>query len=218
LQPSEIVIGRYVTVIANCPACGTHYKHPTPLVPARGRCGRCDTTFDLSRLRPYRIVAAEVPKPEDVARALRHLPIGLDDPTLATTIARNVDRQESPHVVALPHVMTPRDAWESDDPLPPIPEMATLGAFEASVPPVSDADILLARDVPRAVKREASSIPEAPLVEGRATTFVLWLATGAIVGTGASWTLGGTTLTGVVAGTVVGAVTGWGWGRWMSPK
>lgn len=212
------MIGGYAVVIANCPSCGTHYKHERPAVPARGRCGRCDTTFDLGRLRPYRIVAAAVPTPEDAARARRHLPIGLDDPALATAIARNVDRPERPRVVAIPPVLPAADAWETDDPLPAIPEMATLDAFAPSVPPWQEADILLARTAPADVEPDAPPSVEPPAVEGRATTFVLWLAAGGIVGTGASWILGGTTLTGAAAGALMGALIGWGWVRWTSPK
>lgn len=229
------MIGGYVVVIANCPACGTHFKHEQPVMPARGRCGRCDATIDLTRLRPYRIVALAAPRPEDVARAARHLPIGLDDPALATTIARNVRRPESqpaplvtyrieaevpaaPSAAERPPAGPASDAWESDDPLPPIPEMSTRGAFEPSVPPVSETDILVERAEAHRSDLDAWSMPERPAVEGRAATFVLWLAAGAIVGTGASWTLGGTTLTGVGAGAAVGALTGWGWVRWTSPK
>lgn len=213
-------------MIANCPSCGTHYKHERPVVPARGRCGRCDATFDLSRLRPYRIVAAAAPRPDDVARARQHLPIGLDDPTLATTIARNVDRRAA-HAPPQPAMRieadpTPaaasHDAWEGDDPLPQIPEMATLGAFEPSVPPLPERTILDERPAEIEFARDASPTVDAPVAEGRVTSFVLWLAAGAIVGTGASWTLGGTTLAGVVAGVVMGALTGWGWVRWTSPK
>jgi hypothetical protein len=225
LRRSEIVIGGYLVVIANCPSCGTHYKHERPVVPARGRCGRCDTTFDLSRLRPYRIVAAAAPRPEDVSRAMRHLPIGLDDPSLATTIARNVERRAAPlapplmyQVEAEPEpVEASYDAWASDDPLPQIPEMARLGAFD-SPPPVSESDRPAERPVEDRFDLDASRSMEAPVAEGRATSFLLWLAAGAIVGTGASWTLGGTTLAGVTAGAVMGALIGWGWVRWTSPK
>jgi hypothetical protein len=217
------VIGGDLDVIANCPACGTHYKHEMPSLPARGRCGRCDTTIDLSRLRPYRVVSARAPRPEDAARAASHSPIGLDDPSLATRIARNVDR---PFVRVTPgsadHVTTsaehvPPNNWASDDPLPPIPEMTTRGMFEPSVAPTTESDILAER------AERSAAIDHAPFEEpqprgGRVTTFALWLVAGAIIGTGASWTLGGTTPTGLAAGAMAGALTGWGWLRWTSPK
>jgi hypothetical protein len=77
-------------VIANCPSCGTHYKHQSPVVPLRARCGRCDTTLDLTRFRPYKIVSETAPTRADAESAANYLPIGLDHPNLATTIATNV--------------------------------------------------------------------------------------------------------------------------------
>jgi hypothetical protein len=49
-------------------------------------------------------------------------------------------------------------------------------------------------------------------------TVALWTASGAIAGTGASWTLGGETVTGLAAGAILGAVAGWMWLRWKSPE
>jgi hypothetical protein len=202
-------------VIANCPSCGTHYKHEPPRLKVRARCGRCDTALDLSRLRPYRIAPAGLPTREDVRRAKAHLPIGLDHPALATTIARNVARPAT-----LDSPARPADIWDDQDPLPPIPEMTLRGAFESSVPPVTEAEILAgADDEPYDDDVQPRLILEAPSrPEGGAATFVLWVATGAIAGTGASWTAGGTTTTGLAAGTVLGVLAGWGWLRWMSPR
>jgi hypothetical protein len=94
--------------------------------------------------------------------------------------------------------------------------MTTRRAFEPSVPPLSEADMLDERMDTGGVE-DAPGI-ESPGAEGRGTTFALWLAAGAIVGTGASWTLGGTTSEGVAAGMLLGALTGWGWVRWTSPR
>ena len=209
-------------MIANCPACGTHYKHEPPKVRVRARCGRCDASLDLGRLRPYRIVSAVAPTAEQARRAASHLPIGLDHPALATTIAENVARN-STHAVARPvPVVLPVGApeiGENEDPLPQIPEMHLRGAYESAVRPVLD------DDVPREGPGEGVGVemgdptPEESSPDGGgAATFALWLATGAIAGTGASWTLGGTTITGMAAGAAFGAVAGWVWLRWTSLK
>ncbi len=187
-------------MIANCPSCGTHYKHPPPAIRVRARCVRCDSTLVLARLRPYRIVAIADPSPEEAERAASHLPIGLDHPALATAISRNIER--------------------IDDPLPQIREMTQNGAFESLVPSDADDDILGA-GVRHGFGRNTDADPAPDATSptgGGAATFALWLATGAIAGTGASWTLGGTTMTGIAAGAAFGAVTGWGWRRWTSPK
>lgn len=110
-------------MIANCPSCGTHYKHEPPRERVRARCGRCDTTLDLSRLRPYRIVSSGSPTPEQTERAVSHRSIGLDDSALATAIAQNVAQSvghEAPHrVPASPPLSIPA-TWEDEDPLPQI--------------------------------------------------------------------------------------------------
>ena len=190
-------------MIANCPTCGTHYKHPPPAMRVRARCLRCDTTLFLARLRPYRIVAVAEPSLEQSVRAVSHFPIGLDHPALATTIVRNIERHSA-----------------SDDPLPQIHEMAPSGEFASVVP--SDAyDDILGLGARHAFDRktDADPAPEAASAAGSgAATFALWLATGAIAGTGASWTMGGTTMSGIAVGVALGAVTGWGWHRWTSPK
>lgn len=202
-------------MIANCPSCGTHYKHEPPKVRVRARCGRCDATLDLARLSPYRIVTATAPSPEDAESAARHLPIGLDHPALATTIARNVALP----VPAPPSIQSP-DLWEDEDPLPQIPEMTLRGVFESSVPPTAENDIFAAVAVESSVqgaRGDGTADARSPAGD-RAATFALWLATGAIAGTGASWTMGGTTTTGMAAGAALGAAAGWGWLRWTSPK
>jgi DNA-directed RNA polymerase subunit RPC12/RpoP len=202
-------------VIANCPTCGTHYKHEPPAVTVRARCVRCDSTLFLARLRPYRIVRVDAPSAEQVARAASHLPIGLDHPALATTIAHNIALTAPTKVPVRSH-----DLWEHEDPLPPIQEMTMRGAFESSVPQVPDDDILRL-EAGEAFGRESDgdAPPETSSpAGGGVATFALWLATGAIAGTGASWTMGGTTMSGIAAGATIGAVTGWGWRRWTSPK
>jgi len=202
-------------VIANCPSCGTHYNHESPSLPARARCGRCDTTLDLTRFRPYRIVTAAAPTPEDLQRTESHLPIGLDHPALATAIARNVQR-----TAAGPRTDRTPERWEDQDPLPPIPEMELRGAFDSTVPEGSDGAILADRDAERSL--EDAFDPAGAVVPSRASgggaTFVLWLATGAIAGTGVSWMFGGTTIDGVALGSVVGALAGWGWQKWTSSR
>ena len=207
--------GGDLVVIANCPNCGTHYKHQPPAESVLARCVRCDTTVLLARSSPYRIVPAAGPSAEHAARAARHLPIGLDHPALATTIARNIA-----HTAPGLRHLRPLDIMEDDDPLSGIREMEQSGAFESSVPSAVDDDILGA-EAGQAFGRNAGgeAMPHvAPPAGQGAATFALWLATGAIAGTGASWTLGGTTMTGIAAGATLGAVTGWGWLRWTSPK
>ena len=193
-------------MIANCPGCGTHYKHEPPKVKIRARCGRCDASLDLGRLRPYRIVSAAAPTAEQAQRAANHLPIGLDHPALATTIAENIARntehaEPRPVPVVLP--VRPPEIWETEDPLPQIPEMTLKGASSAGL-----------REEPLGDPARAEPSPDG----GGGATFALWMATGAIAGTGASWMMGGTTITGMAAGAAFGAVAGWVWLRWTSPK
>ena len=78
-----------LVVIANCPTCGTHYKHAPPAVTRPGalRPVRHDAVFS-ARLRPYRIVGERRLRRSIGASGASHLPIGLDHPALATTIAR----------------------------------------------------------------------------------------------------------------------------------
>jgi hypothetical protein len=210
----DIVSGGDLVVIANCPTCGTQYKHPPPATRVRARCVRCDTTLFLARLRPYRIVEVGGPFPEEAARATSRLPIGFGHPTPATSIALNIARNASTMWPTQPQA-----ARDEEDPLPQIREMAKSGAFESSVPS-AEADDILSDGAREAFGRKTGD--EAPDAEsptgGSAATFALWMATGAIAGTGASWTLGGTTMSGIAAGAALGAVTGWGWRRWTSPK
>jgi hypothetical protein len=158
-------------VIANCPSCGTHYKHEPPKARVRARCGRCDAELDLPRLAPYRIVVAAAPAAPPAVPA---------PPSLAL--------------------------WQDADPLPPIPEMAPAGAFESSLPRTEGGVML------------DGAAAEGASGRGGIATFALWLAAGAIAGTGTSWTMGGSTLTGLAAGAAAGALAGWGWLRWTSPK
>jgi len=210
-------------VISNCPGCGTHYKHDPPKVKVRARCGRCDTSVELGRLSPYRILPAVAPTPEQAKRAARHLPIGLDHPALATTIAENLAHnagraQATPVPIVMPS--RPVENWEDDDPLPQIPEMALRGAFEASAGPIP------AGELPRESHGDAlgepiaeATVPAESAPEGgRVATIALWMAAGAIAGTGVSWTMGGTTILGAAAGAATGVVAGWVWLRWTSPK
>jgi hypothetical protein len=98
--------------------------------------------------------------------------------------------------------------------------MTLRGAFESSVPPVAENDILAAVTVESSVQwtqGDETADAQSPAGEG-AATFALWLATGAITGTGASWTMGGTTTTGMAVGAALGAAVGWGWLRWTSRK
>jgi len=195
-----------LVVIANCPSCGTHYKHEPPKAPVRARCGRCATTLDLGRLRPYRFVPALAPTKDQARRAARHLPIGLDHPALATQIAVNVAQSPAPEIPRPTPVLIPvQTSVRSEEP-------------KASVvsEPVTVRDHLPGEAEPANVPAES---PESSSnAGGVGATFALWLAAGAIAGTGASWTLGGTTLAGSVAGVAVGALAGWAWRRWTSPK
>ena len=196
-------------MIANCPSCGTHYKHEPPKVRVRARCGQCDASLELGRLRPYRIVSAAAPTAEQASCAASHLPIGLDHPALATTIAKNVARSNAREVARpVPLPIRAPEIWDNEDPLPEIPERMLRDADESAVPHVLDN--------PVSPEDEDGGVSEAP--SGGATTFALWLTTGAIVGTGASWTMGGTTITGIAAGAAFGSIVGWGWLRWTSPK
>jgi len=210
-------------VIANCPGCGTHYKHEPPKVKIRARCGRCDASLDLGRLRPYRIVSAAAPTAEQAQRAANHLPIGLDHPALATTIAENIARNTEhaePRPVSVVLPVRPPEIWETEDPLPQIPEMTLRGALESSERPAEDGGVPREdssaglREEPLGDPAPAESSPDG----GGGATFALWMTAGAIAGTGASWTVGGTTITGMAAGAAFGAVAGWVWLRWTSPK
>ncbi len=183
-------------MIASCPSCGTHYKHEIPSVLVHARCGRCHTSFDLVRLAPYRIVSAGNASRGPGARAAGRLP---------AIAARPPD---------------PPDVWQEDEPLPPIPEMALTGAFASAVPSLSTEDRIAARtdDGPAGDSGGDEGHEDVSPAGSGATTFALWMATGAIAGTGASWTLGGTTVTGIAAGATLGAVAGLGWRRWTTQK
>ena len=109
---------------------------------------------------------------------------------------------------------TLRDTWDESEPLPSIPEMEHAPAFEPSVPPVSEDDILLER----AGREAADEVPAlaARTGSGGVGTVAAWTAAGSVLGTGVSWTLGNTTTTGVLFGGLVGLLAAWGWLRWIS--
>jgi len=202
-------------VIAHCPACGTHYRHDVLATPMRGRCGRCDTAIDLSRLRPYRLVVRHVADAVALAAsggAVRETFVPAHAPppvAVAPEPAPSVPLQASSPSLG-------ERSWENEDPLPPIPEMAITDIDLRPVP--ADREDQAGSPEGAAVGPE-SAVPTASSGgEGRGTTWLLWVAAGAIAGTGISWTIGGTTLAGVAAGTLAGAIAGWGWLRWMSPR
>lgn len=94
------------------------------------------------------------------------------------------------------------------------------GMGETNALPASENAILRAGlvDAVDQEARDAGRVDGLSPAGGGPATFVLWLATGAIAGTGVSWTMGGTTMTGIAAGAALGAAAGWGWLRWTSPK
>lgn len=181
----------------------------------RARCGRCAGTVDLHALRPYRVRPVGPVRAEDVARAAAHLPIGLDDPSLAGRIVSGLATPPPRSASALTwraEAAAP-DRWDEAEPLPEIPEMDAAAGFEPSVAPVTEADI-------RDELTEGDAVDDlpsrAPSEAGGPATVGLWTMGGAVLGTGVSWTLGGTTMTGVLAGAVLGLSAAWGWLRWMS--
>ena len=195
-------------MIANCPSCGTHYKHEPPKVKVRARCGRCDTTLDLTRFRPYRIVPDRAPTADEAARAARYLPIGLDHPNLATSIALNVAHPKPLAATAAPSP-TPR---VQDAP----PAAPAGGPSVARARPVADksadqtpADVPL----PELVGYDTPAPRKAGVVG-----YALSITATAAAGAAASWAAGGTTVIGAAAGAAIGVVGWWGWRRWTSPK
>jgi len=187
-------------LIVSCPSCGTNYKRPAAPSAARARCGCCAGSIDLSGLRPYRIVRRAAPTASEIARAGAHLSIGLDEPALATTIAAR--SHEAPPVPLVLLHSTP-ETWDESDPLPEIPEMAGAPQDFARTEPESD-------EAERAIAESAGERGSSLAVFG------FWAAGGAIVGIGTSWTLGGGTLTGLVAGGLSGLAAAWGFLRWTS--
>ena len=181
-------------MIVSCPSCGTHYRHEARSLPVRARCGRCDAAIDRTGLRAYRIaeVAAHASEPRTGA------------PRAAVALMEPTPRAHG----------TVRDTWDESEPLPSIPEMEHAPAFEPSVAPVSEDDILDERrgrepedEAPAAAARTGS---------GGVGTVVAWTTAGSVLGTGVSWTLGNTTMTGVLFGGLVGLMAAWGWLRWIS--
>lgn len=214
-------------MIVSCPSCGTHFKRPAAAsASARARCGRCDAAFDLAGLRPYRIRAVTAPVPVGVGveaaagrTSAAHRPsIGLDDPGLAAAAAAPAAADGSAmtwrieaHEEAEPSVAA-RDTWDETEPLPPIPEMSFNPAYD-------DVRSLSADRRAPAERRAGDDEPavaEAPAPPTGLSAYLLWALGGAILGTGASWTLGGTTAVGLLAGGGVGLTAAWGWLQWTS--
>jgi hypothetical protein len=199
-------------VIAHCPACGTHYRHDILATPMRGRCGRCDAAIDLSRLRPYRLVVSRPAEVMALAAGvdLAEGPIEAAHlPAIASPTAAEVSAVPPPAMLEGP-------SWENEDPLPPIPEMAVMPIELRPMPADDDREAASPAAEGSRTDPESRTPRAAPHAEGRATTWLLWTAAGAIAGTGFSWTMGGTTIAGVASGTLAGAIAGWGWLRWMS--
>jgi hypothetical protein len=172
-------------VIANCPSCGTHYKHEPPKERVRARCGRCDAELDLARMSPYRIVSR------------------LADSAVAVSGGSSKRGSSSSGAPT-------QNPWNDEDPLPQIPEMGHGGPFDSSLAYANDG-VMLRGDADASPRTTAS-------IGGHSATFALWVAAGAIAGTAASWTMGGATLAGLATGAILGAIAGWGWLRWTSPK
>jgi hypothetical protein len=187
-------------LIVSCPSCGTNYKRPVVPGPARARCGCCAGAIDLAGLRPYRIVRRVPPTAEDLLKAGAHLPIGLDEPALAARIAARVDDRSPAPLVPL---ASSPEMWDESEPLPEIPEMAAVPQEYA-------------RGDEGADEAEQAIADSAPERGSSLVVFGFWAAGGAIIGTGTSWTLGGTTLTGIVAGGLIGLAAAWGFLRWTS--
>jgi hypothetical protein len=169
------------------------------------------------------------PTQGDAERAASYAPIGLDHPSLATTIAKNVaePRPVPPTVLAPPAPPAPPaavampDVWDYDDPLPLIPEVETKGAFGA--PPRAAAEGGDPEDVFGApIAEQPAGEPEArgetSATENGSAVLALWMAAASVAGTGLSWTLGGTTLEGLLPGALAGSAAWWAWRRWISPR
>lgn len=95
----------------------------------------------------------------------------------------------------------PEQLWRDEDRLLESPEMT----------PSAENGAMLQDGTGVASETEAS-------LGGSPATIALWMAAGAIVGTGLAWTMDGGTATGILAGSALGALAGWGWLRWTSPK
>jgi len=187
-------------LIVSCPSCGTNYRRPALPGVLRARCGCCESAIDLSGLKPYRLVRTAAVTRSDLARAEAHLSIGLDDPALATQIAARAATARPAPLVPLAHAP---EMWDESESLPEIPEMAT-------APPAFARGGEGAEEAARAIEESGEERGSSLAIYG------FWAAGGAIVGTGTSWTLGGTTLTGLVAGALSGLAAAWGFLRWTS--
>jgi hypothetical protein len=172
------------------------------------RCGRCDTAFDRTGLHPYRIVRAATVASEPKVGAARA--------AFATRANRSEDAHDTARKWRVEASETGRavDTWDETEALPPIPEMAHAPAFEPSVPPVSEDEILEER-----TDEGADELPPIPVPRGRPPgvgAVATWTIAGSVLGTGVSWTLGDTTIMGVLFGGLVGLSAAWGWLRWTS--
>jgi hypothetical protein len=202
-------VGGERLVIANCPSCGTHYKHEPPKAPVTVRCGRCDTALDLTRFRPYRIVREQRATEDDARRAATYLPIGLDHPNLAATIAVNIAQPPPTPLPAAPHT-----APDHHDRSPSMPEIVLGGAVSERPAPAHAETRSAAVEVETETRTSELDAPEPEGWSG----FVLWVATAAVAGTAASWSLDGTTTSGLAVGAAIGAAAWWAWRRWTSPS
>ena len=126
-------------------------------------------------------------------------------------------RRLSPYrIVSMPHapatvpsaqvgsaVLTagPEPLWRDEDRLREVQEM----------PPSAENAAMLQDGTGAAPETE-------PVLGGNRATIALWIAAGAVAGTALSWTMNGGTVTGIIAGSALGALAGWGWLRWTSPK
>jgi hypothetical protein len=140
-------------------------------------------------LRPYRIVTASSPRPEDAATTSRYSPIGLDHPALATSIARNVATPAT-------SPMRPQSPALANETAATTTEVESKAGTIPAAEPVS----------PKVRGR------------GSAAVIALWTFGGAIVGAGVAWGMGGTTMIGLAVGAVLATAAGWGWLRWTSPN
>ena len=183
-------------MIVSCPTCGAQYKHPAPSARKRARCGSCASPVDLTPGPTYRIV---------------DVPGGEREPAL---VAAGAGPYVAAPVAAAGRRIAPvGTTWDESESLPDIPEMA--GDESGLGPDGPDAlgggRLGGAIDPPGFEAFASSSRSEAGIA-----LYAFWAAGGAIVGTGASWTLGGTTLVGVVAGALFGTLAAWGFVRWTS--
>lgn len=200
-------------MIASCPTCGTHYKHEAPVAPVRMRCGRCASSIDISALRPYRIVEPTSTARVHSARGAARLPGPFDVPAAAATPGPEVRvpvlHPAPPVAEARPDPAMPVKSWDHHEPIPAAPAPAE---WSEPVEAMEDAP-------PSGPARswDADSNPR-PEEESILTTLGLWGFGGAVLGTGASWTLGGSTTLGASIGGVGGLTIAWIWLKWAARR